>query len=488
MLSHSTARDRVPRPRMLIGGSWVERSSGGVMTHVDPATGEILGEFLVAGPEEIDAAVRAAKLAFPAWKRMPADRRRALLLRVAELVGAAADDFKTLVALETGTPIGVSASFGKVVDFFQYYAGWCDKFAGEVNPTYPRRALDYTLYEPYGVVGALATWNSPIVTAAMKLAPALAAGNCVVLKASELGPFALMRLAELCEEAGLPEGVLSLVTGGAATGEAIIRHPDVRKVSFTGGPSTAVKVMSTAAESLTPVTLELGGKSANVVFDDADLDAAALMAAQMSTIASAGQGCLYPTRLLVQERVYDDVVSRVRAVAESRVIGDPLDPAVNMGPVISASACERILGYIEEAKAGDARLVTGGRRLDGELAGGNFIEPTVFAEVDNSTRLAQDEIFGPVLAVIRFRDEAEAVRLANDTRFGLAAFVHTRDLVRAHRVADDLEAGYIGINSFPPMVATTPFGGTKRSGFGREGGRAGIEEYVHHKNVYVPLD
>jgi aldehyde dehydrogenase (NAD+) len=309
-----------------------------------------------------------------------------------------------------------------------------------------------------------------------------------VLKASELGPFALTKLVELCTEAGLPDGVLNLVMGGPATGEAIIRHPHVRKVSFTGGPSTAVKVMSVAAESHTPVTLELGGKSANIVFDDADLDAATHMATYMSTIASAGQGCLYPTRLLVHDAVYDDVVALVKGIAESGVIGDPLDPLVTMGPLISGAACERVLGYIDEAKATGAHLVTGGNRMVGELADGFFIEPTVFAGVDNSSRLAQEEIFGPVLSVIRFHDETEAIRVANDTRFGLAAFVHTRDLARAHRVADELEAGYIGVNCFPPMVATTPFGGTKGSGFGREGGRAGIEEYVHPKNVYVPLD
>jgi aldehyde dehydrogenase (NAD+) len=280
-----------------------------------------------------------------------------------------------------------------------------------------------------------------------------------------------------------------VLAGGPEVGEAIVRHPDVRKVSFTGGPAIAQKVMAAAAESTMPLVLELGGKSANIIFADADLAKAAQMSAYMATIATSGQGCLFPTRLLVQDSVYDEVVERVRVVAEAATIGDPLDPEIMMGPVISDGACERILGYVNEATAtGAGRLVAGGNRLGGELADGYFVQPTVIADVDNGSRIAQEEVFGPVLAVIRFHDEDEAVRIANDSRFGLAAYVHTNDLVRAHRVVDDLDAGFISINSFPAMVATAPFGGNKASGFGREGGRAGIEEYVQQKNVYLPLD
>jgi aldehyde dehydrogenase (NAD+) len=320
----------------------------------------------------------------------------------------------------------------------------------------------------------------------MKIAPALAAGNTVVLRTPELGPFAVVRLAHLLRDAGLPAGVLNVLSGGPATAEAIIRHPDVHKVSFTGGPQTASKIMATAAESLTPVCLELGGKSANLIFADADLDAAAQMAAFMSTIASSGQGCLYPTRLLVQSSVYEEVIERLQGVAESPTIGDPLDPRVVMGPVISQGAVERILGYVDEARAG-CRVVAGGDRVEGELGSGYFLRPTVLADVAHDSRLAQEEVFGPVLAVMPFETEEEALAKANDTRYGLAAYLHTRDLARAHRVADELQAGYIGINGFPSMTASAPFGGTKASGFGREGGRAGIEEFVHHKNIQIPL-
>jgi aldehyde dehydrogenase (NAD+) len=343
-------------------------------------------------------------------------------------------------------------------------------------------------YEPYGVIASLIPWNAPLVTACKKLAPALAAGNCVVVKSPELGPFAPMRLAELCQEAGVPDGVVSVLAGGPEAGEALVRHPDVAKVSFTGGTGIARRIMAAAADQTKPLLLELGGKSATIVFDDADLGAAAQMAAQMATIASAGQGCLFPTRLLVQDTVYDEVVDRVRAVSESATMGDPLDPAVTMGPVISAQACERIVGYVTDAAASGARVVTGGARVGGDLAEGFFVPPTVVADVDNGSRIAQEEIFGPVLCILRFTDEAEAVAMANDSAYALAGYVYTRDLVRAHRVVDDLDAGYVSVNSFPSMAASAPFGGMKASGFGREGGRAGIDEFLQTKNVFLPLD
>jgi aldehyde dehydrogenase (NAD+) len=484
-VTHDSARKVLPEPGLFIGGERVTTSTAGTMERVDPTTGEVLGEFPVAGPAEVDAAVQAAHKAFPAWRRLTANKRREILWKVSELIRRDAEELKTLIALETGTPVGVN-QLDMAVDQFQYYAGFADKFAGELISSYPAPAFDYVRYTPYGVIGALITWNGPVINASMKAAPALAAGNCVVLKSPEFGPFATMRLAEICLEAGVPEGVFNVLSGGPETGDAIIRHELVRKVSFTGGPPIARKVMAAASESLTPVVLELGGKSANIVFEDADIANSAQMAAFMSTVASSGQGCLYPTRLLVHESVYDQVLEGVKAVAESPTIGDPLDPSVIMGPVISQSAVDRIMGYIEDAKS-SARLVTGGERVGGDLANGYFIKPTVFADVDNNSKIAQEEVFGPVLAVMPFKTEEEAIAKANDTKYGLAAYLHTRDLVRAHRVAEELDAGYISVNSFPSMTATAPFGGTKISGFGREGGRAGIEEYVHHKNVYIPL-
>lgn len=475
----------LPEPALLIGDELVTKTASGTTPHINPSTGEVLGEFPVAGSQEVDRAVAVAKAAFPAWKRLPADQRRLILWRCAQTIREHEDELKQIIALETGTPLAVNR-LAMAIDQFEYYAGWSDKFEGELISSYPTRAFDYVKYEPYGVIGALITWNGPVVNAAMKLAPALAAGNTVVLRTPELGPYAVLRLGVLLQEAGLPAGVFNVLAGGPDTSEAIIRHTDVRKVSFTGGPATARKIMATASDSLTPVCLELGGKSANLIFDDADLGAASQMAAFMSTVASSGQGCLFPTRLLVQDTVYDEVLARLKAVAEYPTIGNPLDPTTLMGPVISQGAVDRILGYVEEAKT-SARLVTGGERIDGDLAGGYFLKPTIFADVDNDSRIAQEEVFGPVLAVMPFSTEEEAIAKANDSQYGLAAYLHTRDLGRAHRLADDLEAGYIGVNGFPDMTASAPFGGTKASGFGREGGRAGIEEYVHHKNVQIPL-
>src|SRR5882757_79818 len=484
---HAEAAVVLPEPGMLIAGDWVTKTTAGTMDRIDPSTNVLLSTFPIASQDDVDRAVRSARTAFPAWKRTPVNVRRDLLLRIGQLLLEASDDLAQIIALETGHPAALVTA-DPVVDWFNYYAGWADKFAGEVIHSYPARALDYAVYEPYGVIGAIVPWNGPLAVSAMKMAPALAAGNCVVLKTPEQSPFATMRLAQICREAGLPEGVLSVLNGGPEVAQAIIRHPDVRKVSFTGGPAVGSKVMALAAESLTPVVMELGGKSANLIFADADLENAVQMATMMSAVIAAGQGCLFPTRLLVQDAVYDEVVERAKAIAESAPQGDPLDPSVIMGPVVSCGAFERIMGYIDIAKSdGTSRLVVGGSRLGGEFESVFFVEPTIFADVDNSSPIAQEEVFGPVLSIIRFKDEEEAVTIANDSRFGLAAYLHTQDLSRAHRIADELDAGWIGVNSFPAMTPTAPFGGVKSSGFGREGGRAGIEEYVHPKNINIVL-
>jgi acyl-CoA reductase-like NAD-dependent aldehyde dehydrogenase len=321
----------------------------------------------------------------------------------------------------------------------------------------------------------------------MKVAPALAAGNCVVLKPSELAPFTPQVFGEICLDAGLPPGVVNVVTGGPEAGEALVSHPDVGKISFTGGGATARRVMESAARMLTPVVLELGGKSANIVFPDADLDAAATMACQTGVLNLAGQVCSLPTRLLVHDSVFDDVLARVAERAKATKVGMPFEAGTQMGPVITEASCTRILGVIERAVSDGARLLTGGARLGGDLADGFFIAPTVFGDVDPASGLAQAEVFGPVLSAIRFRDEDEAVAIANGTPYGLAGYVWTADLKRAHRVASGLEAGWIGVNGFPPMPPNVPFGGFKQSGFGREGGLAGVLEFVRTKNVYVDL-
>lgn len=478
-----TAPAGLPDGAAVIGDA---RSGGGErMAHVDPSTGRVQGDFVLAGADEVDAAVAAAADGQRAWAALDPSARRDRMLDLAAVLGEAAEELATIRSLETGVPFWASA--GLAPEWFRHYAGWADKLGGETVPT-SGRALDYTLPEPYGVVGVLIPWNAPLDSIGMKVAPALAAGNAVVVKPSELAPFGAIRFAELCLEAGLPPGVVNVVPGAGETGAHLVGHPGLGKITFTGGGGTARRVLEAAARVLTPVLLELGGKSANVVFEDGDLDAAAEMAVHRGVAALSGQACVLPTRLLVQDRVYDDVMARVLEHVRGLRVGRPFDGGARMGPVISEQACERILGVIERAREEGGELLAGGHRLGGDLADGFFIEPTVFGDVDPGSELATNEVFGPVLSVSRFRGEEEAVGIANATRYGLGAFVFTRDLDRGHRVARALEAGSVGVNGFPPMSPAAPFGGVKESGYGREGGLAGLREFVRPKNVYTALE
>jgi acyl-CoA reductase-like NAD-dependent aldehyde dehydrogenase len=363
-----------------------------------------------------------------------------------------------------------------------------DKIEGRVIPMPMPDHLDYTRPEPYGVVAALVPWNGPMMGMGHKAVPALAAGNTVVAKPPEIAPFGAIRFAELALEAGLPPGAVNVVPGGADTGEALVRHPGVDKISFTGGVVAARAVMAAAAHNLTPLCFELGGKSANIVFPDADLDQACTVAGLLGAVMLSGQGCALPTRLYVHTEVFDEVVDRVVALAEGVAVGDPLDPGTLMGPVVNQAACDRIMGVIERARTDSGgRLVTGGHRLDGDLAGGYYIAPTVFADVDDASDLARNEVFGPVLSVLRFTDEDDVVARANASHFGLGGYVFTRDLGRAHRLAERLDVGAVTINAFPYLAPNAPFGGVKQSGFGREGGEDGLREFLRPKNVLVGL-
>ena len=467
----------------IVGDTRSTGDSGGVYEHHDPATGILQASVPLAGPVEVDAAVRAARDARAVWRAVPMGERMAMLHRLADLLDRHDDEACAINALDNGTPVSAMRSGAYTAAWTRYYAGWIDKLDGEVVPV-AGDALDVVLPEPYGVIGAIVPWNGPMMGMGQKAVPALAAGNTVVVKPPELAPFGALRFAELALEAGLPPGALNVVVGGASAGDALVRHPGVDKVSFTGGCATARKVMAAAAETLTPLTFELGGKSANIVFADADLDVATSMAAMLGAVLLSGQGCALPTRLYVHDDVYDDVVARVVAQIEAVHVGDPFDPTVLMGPVVSAAACERILGVIARAvDEGSGTLLTGGGRLDGDLADGYFVAPTVFGDVDHDSSLAREEVFGPVLSVLRFRDEDEVIAKANDSDFGLSAYVHTRDGARARRVARQLEVGTVIVNGFPGMSPGAPFGGVKQSGFGREGGRAGIEEFVRRKNI-----
>ncbi len=467
----------------VIGGRRSTGDSGGVYEHHNPATGVLQAKVPLAGAAEVDDAVAVGREARAEWRAIPMPERMAILYRLADLLEAHDDEACAINALDNGTPVSAMRSGAYTAAWTRYYAGWVDKLDGEVVPV-AGDVLDVVLPEPYGVIGAIVPWNGPMMGMGQKAVPALAAGNTVVVKPPELAPFGALRFAELALEAGLPPGALNVVVGGAAAGDALVRHPGVDKVSFTGGCATARLVMAAAAETLTPLTFELGGKSANIVFPDADLEVATSMAAMLGAVLLSGQGCALPTRLYVHDDVYDDVVARVVAQIDAVPVGDPLDPAVLMGPVVSERACERILAVIRRAvDEGAGTLLTGGERLDGALAGGYFVGPTVFGDVDHDSSLAREEIFGPVLSVLRFHDEDEVVDKANDSPFGLSAYLHTRDSARAQRIARRLDVGTVIVNGFPGMSPGAPFGGVKQSGFGREGGRAGIEEFVRRKNV-----
>ena len=473
----------------LVDGAWIDGTSGGDVEHVDPATGRVNGSVHLAGAEEADAAIAAAEAALPSWRALPGDERRRILQRVEQLVEDDAEELARLTTLELGHPLAVGRAQARICSaWFGYYAGWADKIEGTTIPLTPGNnvGFDYTLREPYGVVGIIITWNGPLASLGMKVAPALAAGNCVVLKTPELAPYAAARFAELALEAGVPHGVLHVLPGGPEPGERIVRHPSVARISFTGGHATAVKILEAAALSVKPVVLELGGKSANIVFPDADL-AAALGHAFGTCFGLAGQECAFPSRLLVHEDLYDEVVERASGTTGRLIVGDPFDAATNVGPLVNEHAVERILATVAAAPG---RVVAGGRRAAGlpdELASGYYVEPTVVADVDAASSLAREEVFGPVLAVLRFGTEEEAVRIANSTDYGLAATVHTRDVARVHRIAPQLAAGSVRFNGGLALPPGAPFGGYKRSGVGREGGKAGLDEFLQTKNVFVKL-
>ncbi len=482
---HATARRLLPKVRHVIGEQEVKDAPQGYWSHIDPSTGDIQAEIPMAGAREVDAAVSAARKAFPAWRDMPPGERRDILLRLAQLVKTHTEELTTLSVLENGMSCAVTGhTLGLTYEWFSYYAGWVDKIAGEVT-SYHGDDFCYTLPEPYGVIAAIITWNGPVMSMGMKIAPALAAGNTVVYKPAEITPFTAQRVLELAWEAGIPPGVLNIVHGGAEAGAALTSHPGVDKISFTGGPLTAHRILEAAAKTLKPSVLELGGKSANLVFADANL-AEAVPVSLMMCMVNAGQGCSLPTRLLVEDSIYDGVVEQLVAIAKTLSVGDPLLPASFLGPVVNEAAGQRILSVIERAQvAKSGKLVAGGKRLGGEYAGGAFIEPTIFIDVDPASELAQKEVFGPVLAVSRFKSEDEAVTLANNTDYGLAAYIQTGDQRRVKRLAPKLRAGSICVNGAIAPICHLPFGGLGISGYGKEGGKAGIDEFLHHKAVIV---
>jgi acyl-CoA reductase-like NAD-dependent aldehyde dehydrogenase len=473
---------------LLIGGERVAGTSAGTHHHIYPATGRANVIVSLAGPPEIDRAVAAGQRAQRAWMSLTVDRRRDALIDLADLVHEHLDELAELNVHDYAVPISYAGTAVLLERFLRHYAGYVDKPHGASTPVNGSFDINLIEREPYGVVAVIAPWNGALAVAASCVAPALAAGNAVVFKPSELAPLAALRFGELCLLAGLPPGLVNVVPAGPEGGDALARHPGIRKVHFTGGGATARKVIAAATTNLTPVVAELGGKSANIVFSDADLQAAAALAAHQGPLMQSGQSCACASRILVHDSVYDEFVDAFLARIADAKIGDPLDRAVTFGPVIGQAALDRILASVGDAASqGSGQLLTGGRRIGGDLAAGYYIEPTVFGDVDNASELAQVETFGPVVSVIRFRDDDEAVSIANDTVYGLNAFVHTRDLVRAHSVARRLESGSVWVNTFSDMSPQGPYGGYKQSGFGRTGGLEGLHEFLQVKNIRIGM-
>lgn len=483
---------QIKRGQLFIDGTWVDAANGKTFDVVNPATGEVLTQCQEADATDVDRAVKAARRALEdgPWGRMNGSEREKLLWRIADLIEANADELALLESLENGKTVR-GAYGGDVVggyDIFRYYAGFVRKLQGETIPV-DGPYVNWTWREPVGVVGQIVPWNYPFLMACWKLAPALACGNTVVLKPSELTPLTALRLADLLTEAGVPEGVVNIVTGfGPGTGDPIARHMDVDKLAFTGSNRTARLLMQAAAESnLKRLSLELGGKSPNVVFADADLDAA-VDGAFNAIFDNKGEVCSAGSRLLVEASIHDEFVARLVAKAEGMRVGNPLDPNTDMGSQISQTQLDKILGYVDSGIAAGASLAAGGHRLvDGDLANGHYMEPTIFTGVTPAMAIAQEEIFGPVLAVMPFRDEDHAVQLANDTIFGLVSAVWTKDIGRALRMAKRIKAGSVWLNMWNGFDSASPFGGYKQSGWGREMGQHALELYTETKSVWAAL-
>lgn len=489
-LSSETREFLAHSPKTLfINNEWVEPKSGSHFETLNPATGETLAEIAEAGADDIDAAVSAARAAQDGpWRSMSPAERGELMWRLADLIEGNTEHLAELETLDNGKPLRVSSrgDLPTTVHHLRYYAGWASKIEGRTIPvSYPDHFV-YTVREPMGVVGLIIPWNFPLLMCAWKLGPALATGNTAVLKPAEQTPLTALRLGELIEEAGFPPGVVNIVTGpGVPTGSAITGHIDVDKVSFTGSTEVGRKVMEAAAISnLKKVSLELGGKSPNVIFADADLEAA-IKGSHWATFSSTGQECTAGTRVFVADEVYDQVVEGLIEQAERVRLGNGFEK-VHLGPIISERQLDKVLGYIESGReSGGAELLTGGERLGGELKDGYFLAPTIFSHEDDSLDLVQEEIFGPVMALTRFRDWDELIERANNTKYGLAAGAWTKDVSKAHRFAREVKAGTVWVNTYGLYDPAAPYGGMKHSGFGREMGEEALDLFSQTKTVWL---
>ena len=477
--------------QLFIDGQWVDAESGKTFTTPNPATGEPLAEVAEADKADIDKAVTAARRAFEGkWSKMSARDRGRLLFKLAQLIEERAKYLAELETADNGKPIRESlyVDLPQVAENFEYFAGWATKIEGETIPV-PGKMFNYTLREPVGVCGQIIPWNFPLLMAAWKLAPALAAGNTVVLKPAEQTPVTAMELGKLIQEAGFPEGVVNIVPGyGETAGAALASHPGINKIAFTGSTEVGKIIARAAAENLTKVSLELGGKAPNIVFADADLEQA-VNGAMMGIFFNQGQVCCAGSRLFVEEGFKEQFVDRLKEKASKITVGNPMEQTTMMGPQVSLEQLNRIKSYMDIGRGEGASIVAGGKPpvLEESFKNGYFFQPTILTDVKNQMRVAQEEIFGPVVSVITFKDEDDLIKQANETIYGLSAGLWTRDITRAHRFAKEIKAGVVWINTYNMFNAASPFGGYKQSGYGREMGKHALELYTQVKSVWVDL-
>ncbi len=478
---------KIRHTECFINGRWVPAASGKTFATVNPATEEVIAEVAEGDKAEVDAAVKAARQAFDSgpWHKMSARDRGKLMHRLADLIEEEMDELAALESLDNGKPIrdAKAADLPLTIDTLRYYAGYADKIHGETIPV-SGNYFSYTRKEPVGVVGQIIPWNFPMLMVAWKWGPALAAGCTIVMKPAEQTPLTCLRMAQLAKEAGIPDGVINVVTGyGPTAGASIVKHPGVDKIAFTGEHLTAQIIMRDAAETLKRMTFELGGKSPNIVFADADMDAA-VAGSHFGLFFNQGQCCCAGSRVFVQESAHDRFVEQMIQYNENRRLGNPLDPSTEQGPQVDQAQFDKIMHFIERGNAQGARCVTGGQRYGDK---GYFIEPTVFTGVTDEMDIAQKEIFGPVMSILKFRDEDELIQRANNTIYGLAAAVWTRDIQKAHRIAAEVRAGTVWVNCYDVFDPGAPFGGYKMSGMGRELGAEGLRAYTESKTVTIAL-
>jgi len=478
------------RHQLFINGRFVDAADGQTLASVNPHDNSPIVEVAMAGHADVDRAVAAAQAALPRWSRLsPADRGR-ILLKLADLIEANLEELARLESLDTGHPLRDSRGLDvpRTAACFRYFGGMADKIEGSVIPV-DTGFLNYVLREPLGVVGQVVPWNFPILFTSWKLGPALAAGNCVVMKPAEITPLTSLKIAELATEAGVPEGVINMVPGlGAVAGQYIAEHPGIAKIAFTGSTATGKRIVQASAGNLKKVHLELGGKGANIVFDDADLTAA-VNGSAFAIFHNQGQACIAGSRLMLHEKIADEFLERFAALARTIRVGNPLDPATEMGPLTSALHRDRVMSYVATAREQGGQVITGGRAPQAaELAQGFYIEPTVVKARSYRDRIAQEEVFGPFVTVLTFSSDEEALRIANSTEYGLGSGLWTRDMSRGHRFAREIRTGMVWVNCYKRVHPASPFGGFGQSGYGRDMGFAAMDEYTQMKSVWINVD